>query len=198
MIDDKRFIGKNATALSDIAKGFYETLERKYHDIEHLYKVTYRVNKLSEQEGLNNKQYTSLIIAAMFHDAVYTPGSKNNEVKSAAITTNILLATNNLDLDFGVITSLILFTIYDRPARNLLEKILHDADWEGFGQRWSVYEKHSRDIRAEYPNVSDEQFRAGRKQFLESVQFPLFYLDGQEELENNAMSNVQRELETLA
>lgn len=194
MIEHKKFLGTNVTALCDIVKGCYYTLERKYHGVNHLHKVTYRVNTLAEEHNLNNEDYTSLIIATMFHDVVYIPGSKWNEEKSATLTTQILDATNNEHLDYATISRLIRYTKYDRPANDLLEQILHDADWEGFGRRWSVYEKNSRDIRAEYPNISDEDFRKGRKAFLSSIKFPVFFLPNQKDLEENAVANIKGEL----
>ena len=104
-----------------------------YHNYIHTQQTVKAVEKIAKGYGLNSVEKEDLLIAAWMHDTGYTNGYKNHEEESAKI------AEEFLGKDFPkarleLIKVLILSTKVDEKHNNILEEILHDADYINIGK----------------------------------------------------------------
>jgi predicted metal-dependent HD superfamily phosphohydrolase len=156
----------------------YSEPHRCYHTVRHLRAV---LGALTRWCGPILPP--SLLLAALWHDAVYDPKAHDNEEQSAALVFDpraqqLILATKKHEpLDDG------------EDMRLLL-----DADLWILGAPPRTYWCYARLIRQEYCHVPDDAYRAGRAAVLERfLQRPRLYFGTFPEREARARTNLQAE-----
>jgi predicted metal-dependent HD superfamily phosphohydrolase len=152
---------------------------------------------LSMAETMNPNNPSLLYLAILFHDVVYDTNRKDNEEKSAEFAEN-WLKNKFVNEEIKEVKRLILATKHQH--KNETDKdaqIIVDCDLAGLGQSWEGYKKNGENIRKEYSQFSDEEFKNGRIKFLENMlkQPKIFYILTL--LESKARENMKRELEEL-
>lgn len=55
---------------------------RHYHDIGHAFKL---IHKIEDAKTVRSSMLEDLILAILFHDIIYVPGARNNELMSAQL-----------------------------------------------------------------------------------------------------------------
>lgn len=113
-----------------IEKLFNERLDSKfsYHNFEHTKNVVSGIEILCKAEEINEETKTILLLAGWFHDAGYVDGCENHEKKSIEIALEFL-KDKKISADIQEkVTALIMATTYNYIPKNLLEKIIKDAD----------------------------------------------------------------------
>ena len=113
-----------------IEKLFNERLDSKfsYHNFEHTKNVVSGIEILCKAEEINEETKTILLLAGWFHDAGYVDGCENHEKKSIEIALEFL-KDKKISADIQEkVTELIMATTYNYTPKNLLEKIIKDAD----------------------------------------------------------------------
>jgi predicted metal-dependent HD superfamily phosphohydrolase len=147
-----------------------------------------------------------VFLALLFHDAVYVPGSKDNERESAALASRILRKHTSLDAkEVAEIHRMILATRDHRvdeaeTSRDLRATV--DIDMSILGASWEDYVAYATGVRNEYvPGVTTGAgFSAGRSVFLSKVlrSKAIFHTpEGVSRWEERARANVSRELADL-
>src|SRR5262245_25290518 len=63
----------------------YATPGRAYHTIAHVREVLRRCEDVAALGGPGWQHPDEVLLAALFHDAVYVPGAKDNEARSAEL-----------------------------------------------------------------------------------------------------------------
>lgn len=156
---------------------------RPYHNAVHLAQV--RV-ALSQFVDIDEK----LDMAILYHDAVYVPGRRDNEERSAA------MACNAYPQYAAFLQTAIMATaLHQRTGDHLIDLFL-DADMSILGMPWGQYDAYRKGVRREYAMFDDEQFREGRKQFL--LSFSGFITDEfNDAYLEQAKRNIERELKEL-
>ncbi|TKB98750.1 Pycsar system effector family protein [Pedobacter cryophilus] len=104
-----------------------------YHNYIHTQQTVEAAEKIAKGYDINSTEKEDLLIAAWMHDTGYTKGYKNHEEESVKI------AEGFLGKDFPkarleLIKALILSTKVDEKHANILEEILHDADYINIGK----------------------------------------------------------------
>jgi predicted metal-dependent HD superfamily phosphohydrolase len=159
----------------------YSEPHRHYHNIDHIGHV---LNKLIT----NNPE---VVLAAIYHDIIYVPGSSMNEYCSAQ------LCANHLSL-FGIKSS----TIF-KISKHILSTEQHisidlfgneellDADMSILASSKPIFNKYCQDIRLEYLNINDCEFKSQRSRWaLELLgRVKIFYKA--KELESFARKNLR-------
>lgn len=184
------------TLFSELVKR-YSSGQRVYHNTAHLFEI---FTLLDEFEPLIT-QPDAVGWAVFYHDAIYNPLRKDNEVRSAKLARRIM---NSLhlpapDTDFTV--QLILATqnhLATLPDINM--HLFLDADLAILGAEPEKYARYAQAIRTEYRLVPDILYRPGRKRVLQHLlaKPALYYtLQMQARFEQQARINMQHELETL-
>ena len=180
----------------------YADANRFYHNYRHIGSMISTLHGLFAGE-LDVFEIELLTIAIQYHDAIYIPGSKNNEADSALAMAEEL-SESILARDLMEIGRLILLTKYHvtSPA-DKLGSIMIDLDLHELGT--SMYAANSEAVKKEflegpYPNVRPEQFFQGRINFLQGflARPTIFYTEiGKSLWEEEARSNMQHELDSL-
>jgi predicted metal-dependent HD superfamily phosphohydrolase len=172
----------------------YTQPDRHYHRLKHIHDVLTTIERFADrlQDPL------SVMLAAWFHDFVYDSRSTNNEIQSAKLAGELL---NNIGVSIDTIDrvqQLILAT--QRHQAEIDDNdlcIFLDADLAILGTNPEQYQIYARSIRREYSWVTDELYREGRTQVLESFlqRERLYYTELLfEELESRARLNIQTEI----
>jgi predicted metal-dependent HD superfamily phosphohydrolase len=148
----------------------YAEPHRRYHNAAHLADVLAWLDWVADAGAW--RDLTSAYLAAVGHDAVYVPGARDNEARSAALVRQLLAgAVPAPTLDRAA--QLILLTARhgaiapeelagDPDAAHLL-----DCDTAILGAAPAAFDAYHAAIAAEYaPTVPPAAFRAGRRAFL--------------------------------
>ena len=107
--------------------------EYLYHNYNHTQQTVEAVEKISKGYDLTSTEQEDLLIAAWLHDTGYVKGYKNHEEESVKITKTFLGKDFPKDR-LESIAKLILSTKVDARHQNILEDILHDADYINIGK----------------------------------------------------------------
>lgn len=145
--------------LFDLQKKYTEP-HRTYHNGHHI------ENGLRIYFGLFDHIDQHILFAWAYHDAIYNPLAKDNEDRSAHLfyQDGQKLGLSPLQLEWGI--DMILATKLNSEQST----IVNDMDLSVFGQPVDIYAQYRRDIRAEYPQIPDKTFHAGRLHVLETLQ----------------------------
>jgi len=99
-----------------------------YHNIDHTRDVVEAADLLAEKSGLNKEETELVKIAAWFHDIGYPVDYENHEDKSKDIASIFLTSKGVSEEKISIITSCIEATRIPQNPKNILEKVLCDAD----------------------------------------------------------------------
>jgi len=183
-----------------IARRSYDSPWRFYHKWSH---IDACLAQFTEQKFDDPR---TVLLGLLFHDAVYVPGDKNNETRSAELAERMLRYRSRVpESERHSVSRMILLTANHHSAGRRLtsdEAKLIDIDLRILGQPWPAYQEYMQGVRREYcPSVtSDFEFRIGRRAFLEKVlsQRRIFMTDeAADRLEATARSNIGKEVDLL-
>ena len=154
------------------------------------------------KKGIELKMFvdTTQDAAILFHDVIYNVGSHTNEIDSAEYAISMLskykphnMRQNQID----IIALCILSTINHVPLCEDAKEII-DLDFVSLAFE-DDYNINKKLIREEY-NVTDKQWKIGRKNFLETIlsKKNIFYTIQCQPLEEKARQNIKNELSELS
>lgn len=182
----------------------YSEKHRYYHNLTHIQTLLQYTNQYASQ--LKNIQAVKW--AVWFHDIIYDPQSKENEVKSNEVWLSFAQETENIDkTTLNLVQSMIVgsttHSLENLPKSILLENdqdILYffDFDLSILSSEPEEYQNYAEAIRKEYAYAPDELYKQGRiivlERFLSRKIYhsPVFSL-----LEAKAKNNIQSELMKL-
>lgn len=106
-----------------------------YHNINHTLDVYSRVGHLSDKEFIYLEEKTDLLLASLFHDTWFVESYFQNEIIGAKIARKYLESISFREDRIKRIENMILATIIFSPAKNKLEKIIQDADFDNLWRR---------------------------------------------------------------
>lgn len=131
------------------------------------------------------------MLAALAHDIVYVPMSKDSEERSC------LAIQEFLGVEIPLVTKYILATKHDSTETDRNSQILCDADLAVLGGSWEEYQRYVMAVRQEF-DVPDSDWRKGRSDWITSVlqKDQIYYR--LTDLESPARSNLQKELAYLS
>lgn len=152
-----------------LAKAVYNCNALAYHNWGHVKEML----NLIPHEFMFAEGYDDLVNAIIWHDAVYVPGSTENEKKSYELFETLVGRKGPM------IESLIMVTATHwvhpehshilelNPRYMCYHELIVDLDLYNLGGTWQEYITIGRKIRQEYKAFDDEQFMEGRLKFLE-------------------------------
>jgi predicted metal-dependent HD superfamily phosphohydrolase len=178
---------------NDIFQGYQES-SRHYHNLEHIQNCLWELDNL-EKPGIDKK---SIELAFWYHDVIYSPLSKTNELDSAKKMQEQLgkLKTKcNLENVYQMIISC------PSAGHELTEsaKYFIDIDFSILGQREFEYMAYMQNIRLEFHLVPKETFDNKRKEFLQSLLKRGIFLtqEFRTRYEERAINNITHELREI-
>jgi predicted metal-dependent HD superfamily phosphohydrolase len=158
------------TQVRDRLVAAYDDPARGYHDLRHLSEVFARLDELMPED---HPERDAVLLAAWFHDAVYLSGSSagdSMEERSAIMAERELATVDAPRLLVDEVARLVRLTEQHRPeADDLNGQLLCDADLAILAADPARYAEYVAGVRAEYADVPDEDFRAGRLAILQDL-----------------------------
>jgi uncharacterized protein len=106
-----------------------------YHNKRHATDVFYAAKRLSKLEGIAKEDRFIMVTAAFLHDIIFVIGAGDNEEKSVEFVQPYLKQFNYSESQIRKISKLILATKMPTHPKNLLEKIICDADLDVLGRK---------------------------------------------------------------
>jgi predicted metal-dependent HD superfamily phosphohydrolase len=175
----------------------YASPGRAYHTLEHVREVLRRLDEVQTWEHPDE-----VLLAALFHDAVYVPGAKDNEARSAELA-RAAAARHFPRADTDRVARLILLTARHgllTPADVEAEDALFlDCDMAILAADAAEFDAYDRGVAAEYAQVPRELYQAGRRAFLSGLLAkPRIFLSDffHARLDARARANLRRALAT--
>jgi len=175
----------------------YREPHRRYHTTKHLLDVLTMIDQLADDHDLFLVQ-----LAAWYHDAVYAipAGQVSNEEASARLALRELSLVGLEQEDLNQIARLVRLTETHLPGpRDPEGELLCDADLSILASDPAQYAAYAAAVRAEYAQVPEEQFLAGRLAVLsELVDREIFRTSKGRPLSDAARANLAAEIDAIS
>jgi len=180
------------------ARAAYAQLHRHYHDQRHLDEC---LAELQSVRDLDEESARLLRWALLWHDAVYEPGHRDNEERSARLAVTELSRCGVKKTEADEVARLIRLTEkHSVESGDRLGAVMVSIDLAILGSDPERYADYVADVRLEYDHVPDDLWRSGRALVLERMLskerlFP--DEDFHSRLEEQARRNLRAELSSL-
>jgi predicted metal-dependent HD superfamily phosphohydrolase len=175
----------------------YHEPHRRYHTTRHLLKVLTMIDQLADDHDLFLVQ-----LAAWYHDAVYAipEGQVSNEEASARLALRQLSRAGLEQEDLNQIARLVRLTETHLPGpRDPEGELLCDADLAILASNPADYADYMAAVRAEYAEVPEDEFLAGRLSALIAfVDREIFRTTKGRQLTEAARANLTTEINAIA
>jgi predicted metal-dependent HD superfamily phosphohydrolase len=175
----------------------YNEPHRRYHTTRHLLNVLTMIDQLADDHDLFLVQ-----LAAWYHDAVYAipEGQVSNEEASARLALRQLSRVGLEQEDLNQIARLVRLTETHLPGpRDPEGELLCDADLAILASNPGDYADYVAAVRAEYADVPEDEFLAGRLSILiPFVDREIFRTAKGRQLTDAARANLATEINAIA
>lgn len=141
----------------------YSEPARAYHTLEHLTHC-FREFDAVPQLGENRRLVE---MALWFHDVIYDPKARDNELKSCEFFTALAVKAGLNRPFMDEVCSAIMLTRHDRFPFRRDEQLVVDIDLSILGAEPAAFAKYEQQVRQEYAWLADKDFAQGRLQLLE-------------------------------
>jgi predicted metal-dependent HD superfamily phosphohydrolase len=189
---------RKISELTDLLISKYSEKHRAYHNLSHVCNLIQNAAD-SETKIADDEAFRSAI---WFHDAIYDPQSKTNEIESAALAVESLTRLDFPQSKIEKIEKMILATRkHDASELDDDGRLFLDLDLGILGANPVVYDKYSKAIRAEYAFVPEALYRAKRREILEAFlqrEFIYYTEEWRESRESVARFNIANEIKELS
>ncbi|MCA0911472.1 hypothetical protein [Marinobacter nauticus] len=180
----------------DTLHAAYSEKHRFYHTVDHIDAM------LTHFDGVKEiaERPAELELAIWFHDAIYKPLSKTNELDSANWAQAFLTAHSYGKAGIERVHNLIMATLHNRNVKTPDEQLIVDIDLAILGAPPKVYDQFERNVRKEYRLVPGFIYRKKRKELLRSFlsSGSIYNLElFQERYEDQAKQNLRSAIGTL-
>ncbi|MDQ4502461.1 DUF4031 domain-containing protein [Sinomonas sp. ASV322] len=170
---------------------------RRYHTGAHLFAVLTALESIADDGAAP----PAVVLAAWFHDAVYAGAAGRDEEDSAQLAETRLADAGLARGEVAEVARLVRLTASHAPAADDgAGQLLCDVDLSVLARDPAGYRRYTIQVRAEYSQIPDELFRAGRARVLEHLLAldPLFHTERARELWlERAHANLLTELDEL-
>lgn len=173
----------------------YREPHRHYHTLQHLQECIALLEPLLAQA----ERPGEVELALWFHDAVYNTRAKDNESRSAAWASRVLIEQGAATEVVWRVRDLILATAHTAKPQGHDARLLVDVDLGILGADRRRFSQYEHQVRAEYGWVHEDAYRAGRRKVLLGfLQRPAIYTCAIARLESQARGNIECALAALA
>ena len=168
---------------------------RHYHNLNHIQHLLSLIESIAELSD----RLSVIYFSAWFHDYIYDPKAKDNEINSAVSAEATLNKLNIAPVIIQSVKQIILSTQYHQPLINSIDNLIFlDLDLAILGTLPNKYLEYAQAIRQEYSWLGDRDYQQGRKQVLTNflARERIYYTDYfYRELEPMARDNLATEIE---
>lgn len=178
----------------------YSEPQRHYHTTRHIYSML----QCFEQNKSRISEPMVIELAIYFHDWIYDPLAKDNEIQSLGVfesfASEMKLSDDLRDKVCIFIKATIKHAIPEGNEHDEDLKLFLDFDLEVLSRNEAEYQEYSREIRQEYIHFSDIDYTNGRIKVLETfIERPNLYFSTffREQKEDIARRNIKAEIDAL-
>lgn len=177
----------------------YGEPRRSYHNAGHIAQMLEGLAALTQPM----RSASALLLAILYHDAIYDPRRHDNEAQSADLARIELTLLGFPSALVERTVSLIHATEHGRATiapDDAEAATLLDLDLAILGADTADYQAYARSIRLEYGHVADDAYRLGRAGVLQRfLLLPAIYrtADFRMRLETRAAANIRAEIAAL-
>lgn len=145
----------------------------KYHSYEHVQDVFDAAERLAEAEQIHGRDLLLLKTAVLFHDCGFTVQLHNHEIIGCGIARETLPNFNYTTADIEQICGMIMATKIPQSPKNLLEKIICDADLDYLGRTdfWEIGNKLFEELMSLTVIQSEQEWNRIQVAFLKQHQY---------------------------
>lgn len=190
--------GEAGAAAFDFLVDRYTEEHRYYHNLCHVNALLF----LAEDFKGNFSDYDCVRLAIWFHDAIYEPREKGNEIGSAKLAVESLSRLGLMENKIQKVERMILATErHDAAALDFDGKLFLDLDLSILGAGEEAYKKYSAAIRCEYSHVPEFLYFEARRKVLENFlrrEFIYFTGEMRVRFERAARVNIENEIKELS
>ncbi|HEY8563492.1 MAG TPA: hypothetical protein VIL74_24145 [Pyrinomonadaceae bacterium] len=176
----------------------YSENHRAYHNLSHVFDLLR--NAAASDTAIGD--YESVRSAIWFHDVIYEPPSRTNEIESARLAVESLSDLNFPESMIEKVERMILATQrHDAAELDADGKLFLDLDLGILGANPVIYYKYSKAIREEYAFVPEDLYRVKRREVLEAFleRESIYYTEEwRESHEGTARANIANEIKALS
>ncbi len=177
----------------------YGAPQRAYHNATHIAELLHWFDTVAEGPGW--RQPSDVYTAILFHDAIYVPGAKDNEAKSA-VWARRAIAEARLPANPDRVVALIELTAQHGKLETATgdAALFLDCDMAIVGSELAAYREYAQQIRREFATVPGDTYQAGRRAFVSGLASKprIFFTDYfHQRLDARARLNLRDELATL-
>lgn len=147
----------------------YATPPRAYHHFGHVEEVLAHYTDVANTVGWRSPR--EVMLAVLFHDAIYDAGTHDNEQRSAAMAREAIVDhLGDTVIDADLVERLIVLTAkhgrLDREGLDDDTRLFLDCDMAILGSPPEAYDRYEQAIAQEYAAVPEAAYRIGRGAFL--------------------------------
>jgi predicted metal-dependent HD superfamily phosphohydrolase len=162
-LDDEDVDQDAVTEELSVIVGRYNERKRHYHNLEHVTRLLALCDELEISDP-------DIILAVIYHDIIYRPGSLKNEGKSAAYAQESLGRLGVNSDRMSQVCEMILATANHLiPQDNPLTQTLLDLDMSILSSPREDYQAYADGVRKEYSWIPEFVFKKKRRRFFEKV-----------------------------
>jgi predicted metal-dependent HD superfamily phosphohydrolase len=176
---------------------------RVYHNLNHAIEVAWLGYGSRGLLDSNIKDLLFHYFASFYHDIIYVPGNKDNEQKSANMFVDDMMLLGYKEMnkeDFSdVYTAIIQSADHFNSKHYSTDRVGRFLDYDiwGLGSEPEQYVINSQKLRLEFTDVSDEDWRKGRMEWIDkALDAPSIYRQHTDR-EKTASANLRREFNYL-
>lgn len=203
-MDQDRFIAlwSRCCGERDAADSVFRELETRYGEPHRRYHTGEHIEHCLRQFDLAQdviEDPDAVELALWFHDLQYDPDASDNEQASAEIFRESAFGFMDESL-IDQIYRLIMATIHNSPPQLPDEQYVVDIDLSSFGLPWDEFYSDTRNVRGEFPALSDKEFAQKNGGFLQSLlDRPSIYSTQffRDRLESTARENMRKQIARL-
>lgn len=188
-----RSVGESDSVFLELID-YYSESHRHYHTVEHVQKCLNQLDLAIHEI----KDRDAVEMAIWFHDVIYEIDGKENELQSAAYF--LEQSDQIMTPEFRQrVHDMILTTVHDKNIPKGDACYVVDVDLSSLGMPWECFRKDSDDVRKEKGKLSDEEFLASQRPFLQALldRPSIFFTEFYGKLyESTARTNIQRQLDS--
>jgi predicted metal-dependent HD superfamily phosphohydrolase len=178
--------------VEELFRDKYDT-RSTYHSFEHTREVAQAAEKIGKESDLSPEELEVVIIAAWFHDTGYLFSKEKHEAASVKAAEEFLRANGYPDNNLARVSACIMATEMNHMPENLMEEVLHDADFINLANPDSL--SKSELLRQEAINYGEQE--PGEEEWLTAeLKFLLnhrYYTDyAQHKLESKKSDNIKK------
>ncbi|HKK38947.1 MAG TPA: HD domain-containing protein [Cryomorphaceae bacterium] len=154
----------------------FERLEKSlnpdltYHNVEHTLMVMEWAEELARREGVTDREFVLIQVAALFHDTGFLVSREEHEKRSCEIARKELADEDFTAEEIDLICGMIMATKIPQTPTNHLDRILVDADLYYLGT--NNYNKYATQLHDELKSfnseLSNEEWKNIQIKFLEN------------------------------